>query len=34
MMVEFWMRKREMGNADLIKMENMSGYEESGVQHH
>ena len=32
MMVELWMRKREMGDADENNMEDMSSYEKSGVQ--
>jgi len=32
MMVELWTRKREMGNEDENDMENMSGYEKSGVR--
>jgi len=32
MMVELWTRKREMGDEDENDMENMSGYEKSGVQ--
>jgi hypothetical protein len=32
MMVELWTRKREMGDEDENNMENMSGYEKSGVQ--
>jgi hypothetical protein len=31
MMVELWTRKREMGDEDENDMENMSGYEKSGV---
>jgi len=32
MMVEMWMRKREMGDEDENDVEDMSGYEKSGVQ--
>jgi len=32
MMVEWWMRKREMGDEDENDVEDMSGYEESGVR--
>jgi hypothetical protein len=32
MMVELWMRKREMGDEDENNMEDMSGYEKSGVR--
>jgi len=32
MMVELWMRKREMGDEDEKDMEDMSGYEKSGVR--
>jgi hypothetical protein len=32
MMVEWWMRKREMRDLDANDMEDMSGYEESRVQ--
>jgi len=32
MMVELWMRKREMGDKDENDMEDMSGPEESGVR--
>jgi hypothetical protein len=32
MMVELWTRKREMGDEDENNMENMSGYEKSGVR--
>jgi len=32
MMVELWTRKREMGDEDENDMEDMSGYEKSGVQ--
>jgi hypothetical protein len=31
MMVELWTRKREIGDEDENDMENMSGYEKSGV---
>jgi len=31
MMVELWMRKREMGNEDENDVENMSRYEKPGV---
>jgi hypothetical protein len=31
MMVELWTRKREMGDEDENDMENMNGYEKSGV---
>jgi len=31
MMVELWTRKREMGDEDENEVEDMSGYEESGV---
>jgi len=31
MMVELWMRKKEMGDGDDNDMEDMRGYEESGV---
>jgi len=30
-MVEWWMRKREMGDEDENDMEDTSGYEKSGV---
>jgi len=33
MMLELWMRKREMGDEDKNNVEDMSGYEKSGVQH-
>jgi len=32
MMVEMWMRKREMGDKDENDVEDTSGYEKSGVQ--
>jgi len=32
MMVESWTRKIEMGDEDENDMENMSGYEKSGVR--
>jgi len=32
MMVEMWMRKRGMGDDDENDMEDMSGYDKSGVQ--
>jgi hypothetical protein len=32
MMVELWMRKREMGDEDENDMEDTSGYEISGVR--
>jgi hypothetical protein len=32
MMVELWTRKRKMGDEDANDMEDMSGYEKSGVQ--
>jgi len=32
MMVELWMRKREMGDEDEHDMEDTSGYEISGVR--
>jgi len=32
MMVELWTRKREMGDEDENDVEDMSGYEKSGVQ--
>jgi len=32
MMVELWMRKREMGDEDEKEVEDTSGYEKSGVQ--
>jgi len=32
MMVEWWMRKREMGDEDENDMEATSGYEKSGVR--
>jgi len=32
MTVELWTRKREMGDEDENDMEDMSGYEKSGVQ--
>jgi len=32
MMVEMWMRKREMGDKDENNVEDMSGYEKSGVR--
>jgi len=32
MMVELWARKKEMGDEDGSDMENMSGYEMSGVR--
>jgi len=32
MMVELWTRKREMGDEDENNMEDMSGYEHSGVR--
>jgi len=32
MMVELWMRRREMGNEDENDMEDTSGYEKSGVR--
>jgi len=32
MMVELWMRKREMGDEDENDMEDMSGPEKSGVR--
>jgi len=32
MMVEMWMRKRQMGDEDENDMEDMSGYEKSGVR--
>jgi hypothetical protein len=32
MMVELWTRKREMGDEDENNMEDMSGYEKSGVR--
>jgi hypothetical protein len=32
-MVELCTRKRDMGDEDETDMENMSGYEKSGVQH-
>ena len=32
MMVELWMRKREMGDADENDVEDTSGYEISGVR--
>jgi len=32
MMVELWTRKREKGNEDEHKVEDMSGYEKSWVQ--
>jgi hypothetical protein len=32
MMVELWTRKREMGDEDENDMENMSGFEKSGVR--
>jgi len=32
MMVEWWPRKREMGDEDVNDMEDMSGYEKSAVQ--
>jgi len=32
MMVEMWMRNREMGDEDENDVEDMSGYEQSGVQ--
>jgi len=31
MMVELWARKREMGHEDENYVEDMSGYEKSGV---
>jgi len=31
MMVELWMRKREMGDEDEDVAEDMSGYEKSGL---
>jgi hypothetical protein len=31
MMVELWTRKREMGDEDENDMEDMSGFEKSGV---
>jgi len=31
-MVEWWTRKREMGDEDENDMEDMSGYEKSGVR--
>jgi hypothetical protein len=31
MMVELWTRKREMGDEDKNDMEDMSGYDKSGV---
>jgi len=31
-MVEWWTRKREMGDADENKVEDPSGYVKSGVQ--
>jgi len=31
-MVELWTRKREMGDEDEYDMEDMSGYEKSGVR--
>jgi len=33
MIVQFWMRKREMGDDDENDVEDTSGYEKSGVQH-
>ena len=32
MMVELWTRKREMGDEDENGMEDMSGYDKSGVR--
>jgi hypothetical protein len=32
MIVELWTERREMGNADENDMEDMSGYEKSGVR--
>jgi len=32
MMLELWMRKREMGDQDENDVEDKSGYEKSGVQ--
>jgi len=32
MMVEMWMRKRDMGDEDENDVEDSSGYEQSGVQ--
>jgi len=32
MMVGMWMRNREMGDEDENDVEDMSGYEKSGVQ--
>jgi len=32
MMVELWMRKREMGDENENDMENTSGFEKSAVQ--
>ena len=32
MMVEMWMRKREMGDEDENDVEDTSGYEKSGVR--
>jgi len=32
MMVELWMRKREMGDEDEYDMEDTSEYEKSGVR--
>jgi len=31
MMIELWMRKREMGDEDVNDVEDTSGYEKSGV---
>jgi len=32
MMIELWMTKREMGDEDVNHVQDMSGYEKSGVQ--
>jgi hypothetical protein len=32
MMVELWTRKREMGDEDEDDMDDMSGYDKSGVR--